>query len=510
MKKGITLVKSAFLMPLALSLVLAGCSSNKSTDTGSSASPKNTDAVSTQAPKLKPAEVSIYYPGSPQKDVALVEGEMNKILKEKINATVKINAVDWSNWTQKINLMSASNEPFDLVFTASWDNFSGNIAKGAFVDMLPLMDKYGQDIKKSINPLFISGNTLNGKLYALPTQKEFASQQGMFLLKDLVDKYNIDIKSINKLSDLEPILQTIKDKEPDVIPMWGTSNWKQVLPYESIGNAKVPGALVKGGDLKVVNQYEQADIKQYYELMYSWNKKGFFQKDAATNTDGTPSAKAGKVFAQWSQLKPGADGEYNTTHDRKVVQVELEKTPFTTTGDLNNSMLAISRTSNDPERAMMVLNLLHSDAKLLNLLVNGVEGKQYVKVAGKDNVIKLPDGVKAGDTGYTPGANWMFGNQFLNYLWDNEDPQKWQKYDTFNKAATATKALGFTFDSSNTKNEEAAIVSIYDSYREGLGAGVLDPAKALPEMNDKLKKAGVDKVIAEMQKQLDEFMKNKK
>ncbi|OCT15711.1 hypothetical protein A8709_13585 [Paenibacillus pectinilyticus] len=490
---------------------MTGCNGDKNGNESASKTPaiSNQPNAISQVQKLDPREVSIYYPGPPQRDVAIVEDEMNKILKEKINATIKINAVDWANWTQKMNLMLSSNEPFDLVFTAAWDNLNGNVAKKAFIDLLPLMNVYGQDIKKNMDDIFISGNTANGKLYALPTQKEYASQQGMFLSKEMVDKYKIDIKSIKKLADLEPILQIIKDNEPDMIPMWANRNWLNVLPYEYLGTLKIVGALVKDGDLQVVNPFERADTKQFFELMYNWNRKGFFQKDPGLNTDPSVPIKAGKVFAQWSQLKPGADGEKNFVLNHKVVQVELEQTPYTTTNDLNNSMLAISRTSRDPERAMMVMNLLHSDAKLLNLLVNGVEGKHYVKVDGNDHVIKLPDGATAGETGYSPGNNWMFGNQFLNYLWDNEDQQKWQKYDAFNKAAKSTKALGFFFDSTNTRNEEAAIISIWDSYMDGLTTGVLDPKQNLPEFILKLKKVGSGKVIAEMQKQLDEFLKNK-
>lgn len=49
-------------------------------------------------------------------------------------------------------------------------------------------------------------------------------------------------------------------------------------------------------------------------------------------------------------------------------------------------MLAISTTSEDPARAMMFINLLHTDPYLNNLLNYGIEGKHYLKV--NENVIK--------------------------------------------------------------------------------------------------------------------------
>lgn len=56
----------------------------------------------------KPYEVSLFYPGTPQKDVALVEAEINKYMEPKIGATLKINAIDWGQWDNKLNLMISS------------------------------------------------------------------------------------------------------------------------------------------------------------------------------------------------------------------------------------------------------------------------------------------------------------------------------------------------------------------------------------------------------------------
>ena len=90
----------------------------------------------------------MYYPGTPQKDVALVEAEINKN-GAKIGATLKINAIDWGQWDNKLNLMISSGEKSDIIFTAAWQNYTVNVAKGAFLPLNDLLDQYGQDIKKS-------------------------------------------------------------------------------------------------------------------------------------------------------------------------------------------------------------------------------------------------------------------------------------------------------------------------------------------------------------------------
>ncbi|MGG1519315.1 ABC transporter substrate-binding protein [Paenibacillus oryzisoli] len=510
MKNRNKIATSLLSTVVVTSIALTGCGKSdegQNAQSTAAASTAPTAAAATQKP-LDPVELSIYYPGTAQKDVAAVEEEMNKQLKDKINATVKINAVDWGNWAQKINLMSASGEPFDLLFTAGWDNFSGNVAKGAFLDLTPLIDKYAKETKAQMNPLLLSGTAVNGKNYAIPVEKEMAQEFGVVLNKDLVDKYKFDITKIKTLADLEPMLQTIKEKEPGVTPMWGGKNNISLIPFEQIGNGAVPGAIKNNdGSTKVVDQWETQEMKDQLKLLKDWNAKGFFQKDPATQKDAGPSNKAGTTFAQWQQLTPGKDAVLSQQWGHPMVQVVLTQ-PYTSSGDLNGAMTAISRTSKNPDRAMMLINLLHTDAKLLNTLVMGVEGKHYAKV--NDTTIKVPDGMKAGQTGYVPGNNYMFGNQFLNYLWDNEDPKKWDQYKQFNASAKPSAIVGFSYDAEPVKNEEAAIVNIYNAYIDGLSTGVIDYEKELPVFIDKMKKAGLDKVIAEKQKQVDEFLKTKK
>ncbi|MBM7563659.1 ABC transporter substrate-binding protein [Paenibacillus sacheonensis] len=501
------------------SLALTGCGNSNNGNNGNAANAAeletgnaNANAAQTEneapaddKPALDPVELSIYYPGTEQKDVAAVEEEMNKLLKDKINATVKINAVDWGNWSQKINLMVASGEPFDLLFTAGWDNFSGNVAKGAFLDVTSLIDQYAPETKAQMNPELLTGTAIDGKNYAVPVEKEMASEFGIVLNKDLADKYSFDIGTIKSYADLEPMLQTIKEKEPNVVPFWGGKNNISLIPFEQIG--AVPGAIKKDGATTVVDQWETPEMKDMLKLMKDWNQKGYFQKDPATQKDAGPFNKAGTVFAQWQQLTPGKDKVLSQQWGHPIVQVVMTE-PYTTSGDLNGAMTAISRTSKNPERAMMLINLLHTDAQLLNTLVNGVEGKHFAKAS--NTVIKLPDGVVAGQSGYAPGNNYMFGSQFLNYLWDNEDPKKWEAYKAFNASAKPSPIVGFSYNAEPVKNEEAAIANIYNTYIDGLSTGVMDPDKDLPAFIDKMKKAGLDKVIAEKQKQIDAFLSSKK
>ena len=68
---------------------------------------------------------------------------------------------------------------------------------------------------------------------------------------------------------------------------------------------------------------------------------------------------------------------------------------------------------------------------------------------------------------------------------------------------------GFNFDNSLVKDKVAAMASIGAEYFFALYSGTIDPVKYVPEYIDKLKKAGIEEVKAELQKQLDVWLATK-
>lgn len=169
------------------------------------------------------------------------------------------------------------------------------------------------------------------------------------------------------------------------------------------------------------------------------------------------------------------------------------------------TMYAISKSSEDPERAMMLLNLFYKDKELLTLFNFGIEGTHYVL---KDGQIALPEGKTTENVGYYHDIMWQVGNQMLNYTRVGEDPNKYQNYEKFNEQITAnpSRIFGFIFDPEPVKNELISIDNANKTFVDGLKSGQLDPEEALPKMLEKQKAAGSDKVIAEAQKQLDAWL----
>ncbi|MDF2834781.1 MAG: transporter substrate-binding protein, partial [Paenibacillus sp.] len=163
----------------------------------------------------KPVELIWYTIGTPQKDVNRVMEEVSKYTQEKIGVTVKMNMIDWGDYTQKLQVMTASGEPMDLMFTSSWAfDYVQNARKGAFLDIGSLLDEYGKGIKETLDPAFLEGSKVDGKNYGVPANKELPAQEVWRFNKNLLDKYNLSLDGVYTLESLEPLLKTIKENEP--------------------------------------------------------------------------------------------------------------------------------------------------------------------------------------------------------------------------------------------------------------------------------------------------------
>lgn len=524
-----SLKRSAALLVLALllSAMLQACSGGGGGgggDAGPSPSTSTGDNTSAgqDSGQLPPYEVSIVYFGKPEKDVALVQEKLNEYFKPKFNATVALHPIASSDYKKQTELMMNTGEKMDLVFTASWLDFYSNVSKGAFLELDGLLDKYGQEIKKQIHPLYLEAPRYKGKLYAIPTEKEITQGKAFTYRKDIVDKYNIPIESINKMADFEPYFEMMKQKEPDMINYYvaggdggfvgGFVMYETNSNYRPIGPTpgKHPMFFVdfKSLDLKVKTLLEPDIVdlnKKEFELYHRYYEKGYINADAATTVSNiTDLRKQGKIWMHPTVWKPGAEIEIKLSDGYDWVSHVVEE-PIVTTDLAAGSMFSISRTSKDPERAMMVLNALHTDPYVINLFVNGIEGKHYKKV-GPNRIEPIQD------SGYGEAALfWVIGNQFLNYLKPGQPDDLYEGWKKFNNEAKRFPLLGFVFDDSNVKNEIAQLTSVIAEYKlVGTGA-MANVSKLIDERNAKLKAAGIEKVQAELQKQIDEWWaQNKK
>ncbi len=213
--------------------------------------------------------------------------------------------------------------------------------------------------------------------------------------------------------------------------------------------------------------------------------------------------RAGNLFCFTTLGKPNTKQEKDsmTGYDTTCINIAPDVCKTDTT---NTCIYGISSNAKDPVKAMMLLNWIYATKEANDLLNWGVEGKDYIVT--EDGTIDYPDGVTAESVGYHQDYGWAQMNQFNSYAWAGNDPNVWDKYQKVRDNAVISKAYGFFFDTTPVLNELAALGTVSDEYLMSLVTGSVDVDKTLAEFNEKLYKAGLQKVIDEKQAQLDAWL----
>ncbi|MUG46273.1 ABC transporter substrate-binding protein [Paenibacillus woosongensis] len=475
---------------MALTLVLSACGGGKASDNGA--------ASGAGGSSDKPVELIWYTIGTPQKDVDKVMEEVNKYTKEKINATIKMKMIDFGDYTQKMQVMAASGEPMDILFTSSWAfDYVQNARKGAFMEIDELLETHGQGIKEVLDPAFLEGSKVDGHNYAVPANKELPAQEVYRFNQDLLDKYNLDISNVRSLESLEPLLKVIKENEPGITPYAIMSDHVPLMPFDYVIEKMPMAVYMDTKDYKVVNILETEEAKETLKTMRKFYQAGYISPEAATTTSVDDLYKSGKWFSDRAATQPLANNLWSASYGYPVTSTPAGDA-YVYNWSVMGSMQAISANSKYPEKAMEFLNLLNTDPVLRNMIDSGIEGVHYEKVS--DNVMKNLEESKNYDM-----PTFSLGNILITYLNENDPADKWEQFKEFNESGKNAPLLGFNFDATNVASEIAAVQNVKDEFWASLMTGTVDPEEYLPKANEKFKAAGLDKIIAEAQKQIDEW-----
>ncbi len=458
---------------------------------------KNEESAGNEMPTLK-----WYLPMTSQSDQNMVFEEANKLIEEKVGAHIEFMPVDSASYEDKIKVTLSSGEQCDLVWTASWkNNYFQNVSKGAFYDITDLMSQYAPGIVEAVPAEIMDSLKVNGRLYAVPNYQISSYIMAFWLKKDLVDKYGFDYKSVKELKDLEPYLASVKENEKGIYPADNASGrlWAPLMyDIDEIGTGL--GVYCTDETAKVFSLYETEEFKNVIALMRDWNKKGYFQPDLLSVKSTTAEYNQGK-YGTSCVGNLAYDGEttasIKASHGWDAYEVKITEPVFTTKG-VAATLMAVGKSSKYPEKALEVLNYVNTDPEVYNLLSFGIEGKHYNKL--KENYIELIP-----DSGYK-STNWIWGNTFNGYVVSPKDEKAGEKTLETHAKATNSVALGFAMDYTNVSSEVSQCTSVINEYKNALTTGSVDIEDAYDTFISNLKTAGIDKLVAEAQKQMDAFL----
>ena len=487
-------MKKYFVLLLCLILVLSLAACNDS----------DIPEQESAQPQQEAAELVWYIPCKGlQPDMSSVMEAVNDYLMETLGCTLNIIPIEFGNYDQQMQIIISSQKEFDLCFTSHWCNdFYTNVSRSAFLPLDTLLETHGQALVQSMPEAGWEAGRVNGVQYGVPNQQIWAMTNLLQVNKSVLEAYHIHPASIRTLEDLEPLLAAYKAEHPESYPFAieqeGALSFNTItMGYDELAGRHVPGVILLEDDsLTVVNQFELPQVHDFFRTIYNWCQKGYIRPDSATVNGYVSDFKAGLHVATFDgTYKPTSQEMNKLTYGCEMEYILLTDSWLTTSG-ITAAMTAISRTSQHPELAMELLNLVNTDPYLYNLITQGIAGKHYEALDG--TYIRPIE-----DSGYLPNVDWVFGNQFLAYLKEGQSADDWIITQQLNESATPSPALGFVFDPIPVQDQIASVTAVLKQYEPGLSTGVLDPDVVLPEFLKKLDEAGADLIIAEIQQQLD-------
>ena len=505
-KKSVSKILALGLVSVMTAGMLAGCGGGTTSDTGAadtgSAETGAADAAGEEAAADDSASngevpTLIWWTcgGTPADDFEESIAAISDYTEEKIGVRIDVKIAGWSEYDQKMNNIVNTGEYFDLMFVNN-TNYSKFVNLGALENITDLVQTATPDLYNFIPQELWEGAQIHGNVYAVPTYKDSSLTQFWYLDDTYVQKYGIDVESIKDYATLDPAVRAIKEGEGDSfypIKLHQGALFNGFFNnYDGLAGGLQPiGVKIDDETRTVVCTLEQEDIVEGFNWLHSWYMDGIINPDANVITEGTKGSCFGTA-----QGWPAAATTWQTNEGVEKYDLTQVFGPIYTTETIQGSMNAISVNSNYKEEALKVLQLMNTDSKFRDMCAFGVEGDHFEYVS--DGVVK-----RLRDDWTWP--SYTQGTFFILSVTDDSDPDAYEQVKAQNEAATPSVCLGFALDISNIQNEMANCNTVWDKYKYDLLTGASDPNEVLPKCIEELKAAGLDTIIAEAQKQIDEF-----
>lgn len=453
--------------------------------------------------------VTYYVMGDELKDTQTVINEVNKELEAKTGLKVDFKFLTNDNY----DLILSSGDSFDLIFAPDWLNYWENAAKGAFSEITDEdLKKYAPYIWENASDILMY-TKYRGVRYGIPNIHKYTSNRCIAGRGDLMDKYGIPDLDSNE--NIEKYLTAVAENEKNMIPfdMNGNNDYSLMSMFANDWGWAPVGTLsfaepfyyrLDDPEHKLFIAVEQPEMLEFTKTMKRWNDKGFFSKSVLSNkTTSLDSFKAGKSAlalvndqnecqSTWNEISKDDRVNWDVrfyTREHKRQQMD---------GMLNGNV-AISGFSTNKENALKVLNELYSNEKLYRMLSYGIEGVHYEIADGK----------------YVAKDTEAYSSIFSGIVNDNyilETKLTFPGNEKLMEKLASTKVINplvnCPISDDGIREIKVAVSEVRSQYSLPRGYGVINgtPEEALKQELEALKVAGIDKYMASVQEQVNDYL----
>lgn len=442
-----------------------------------------------------------------------VEAEIVRYVKEKINVELDIIWVPAAD--DSILGTTIVADEWDVA-NVNGNIFNGNVGRNAFLALDEYIDTYLPTAKKLLPEENFMACQLNGKTYGVTSYKDFAEVWGILYNADLFEEFGIALpEDYTTERDLVPLYYAVTEAYRKANPnntncVVRASSWlNSWFQYDGLCGAWGSPLVVTNiahtdgfGDTDPNTVFAPYFTDAYREYVKTVWKLAQDDIIPIAPGDGDMRWSEGEGFCQvscgWIEC---AEDQFSSTWKAGWYPAD---TAICSTATLQPNINVISSNTNNPEAALKFLELTYSDEYLCTTLKFGIQGRDWAD-EDNDGIVELLDRNADGSNRYW--YDW-YGARNSSVLGGKIDPGSSadfpQKLEALNASGVASAHAGFNLDVSPIANEIAACNNVLAQY-----AGMLqypsfaDPDKFVDEFCAALTANGIDKIVAEAQRQLD-------
>ncbi|HHV12093.1 MAG TPA: ABC transporter substrate-binding protein [Clostridiales bacterium] len=435
--------------------------------------------------------------GKTKKDMDIVNQELSSLSEEKIGVRMMLVPVG-KNTSMLLNDIE---NPVDIVCLSNEDYIA---QRKSLCPIDGLLYQYGVNIIDLMGEDMIVLGKYENILYGIPKPMPDVHCTGVALSTKYLKKYRIDTSQIHSMADFEPVLEMIKENEPDLISFVPERPGRGAIGREVIGDVLAENlAMVYYDDpsMTVVNMYGTPEYEARVRMVRDWYLKGYLGDDILTNMElGLNQVYAELAFSTEFVVRPDEQQAAQVTYGDKITYVSFSERPYLSTSSNTVYFWTITKQCGDEIAAMKAMDLLYTDEDIISTILYGAEGIHYVDK--EDGHITYPEGVGSDTVGYVNSQKWRY-NRNKGKIWDGVSLDLYDIMKEFNASAIKSPAYGFQFDGKKLSLDPSKLSQTINDYSLKLGCGVVDVETALPEFRQKLKERGADLLVEEVQEQVD-------
>ena len=507
---------------LVLITMITACGG--STSTLSTTSSVASAASNVPAAELKPVTIKMYFPGEARSAAPDVYSAISEKFPQ-LNAKFEGNWIPFSDFPDKMSVMAAAGDNWDLNYDGNWLAYPKMVNKGAYLVLNNLLPTYAPAVYAAMKKAgTVTAASIDGKIMCIPWEMKMNQTLRYFWFRtDLADKYGIKIdSSVKTAEDVDRVLHDAKNLLPktQIAMGWDQGDYgvpeSMYIVRDELNNLDFGHRFVmdlNDPTCKVIPFEQTKAFKDAAILAKKWYDDGIIAKNSMVDKEQySAKTRSGVAFGALASHEIATmNTQFAEPATMKSNYVGLYEDKKTANRSALANLVAINKNAANPERTLMFLNLLTTNKDMYDLLIYGIKGKTY-ELDGEAAV--YPAGMNGSTSNYQDYTGvWGFWKPQFMRPSSMYPAGFWQKEAEV--AATAPQMEnpldGLFVSTDSVKNEVAERDQIFSEVGKLIQYGaVKDVNKAVADYIQKQKDAGVDKIVAEIQRQVDAFLAAKK